>query len=240
MPNIIFHNNTYTFGNENLNLQYFNSGDLHGNDNFRIQDQNPPIYEVLNRINPALLQSALAATIDNTPVPLTAKITKDCSLDIITLDDEAGKLIFHYSLAFLIAQTIYTNNPNIQLSALSVTEQECNLHFITENTVDFSTDFLKSQLKQRITDNAAIQIIDAFQKEMLLETYSSLLHPYAKNFMQIYDDYDYVTVAVRQSYVLPIPNDMILITNPLLIKDFTFHIHFTEQHFEITAQYEQK
>ncbi|MBQ5658212.1 MAG: hypothetical protein IIV02_01635, partial [Peptococcaceae bacterium] len=84
MPNIMFHNNTYSFGNDNLNLQYFDSGDLHGNDNFRIPDQNPPVYEVLNRINHALLQSALAATIDGKPVPLTAKVIKDCTLDIIT------------------------------------------------------------------------------------------------------------------------------------------------------------
>ena len=44
MPNITFRDKTISFGNNNLYLQYFDSGDLHGNDNFRIPDQNPPVY----------------------------------------------------------------------------------------------------------------------------------------------------------------------------------------------------
>lgn len=221
MPNIMFHNNTYSFGNDNLNLQYFDSGDLHGNDNFRIPDQNPPVYEVLNRINPALLQSALAATIDGKPVPLTAKVIKDCTLDIITLDNSVGKLIFHHSLAFLIAQAIYANSSNAQLSTLSVTEQECSLHFITENASDWSTDSLEKQLKQCIADNAAIQIIDAFQKEMLVETYPSLAQPFAQTMLIEYDDYDFVPVAARQSFVLPVSESDIFVTNTKLITNFT-------------------
>ena len=39
MINIIFRSQTISFDNDNLNLQYFDSGDLHGNDNFRIPDK---------------------------------------------------------------------------------------------------------------------------------------------------------------------------------------------------------
>ncbi|MBQ2021867.1 MAG: hypothetical protein II211_05620, partial [Peptococcaceae bacterium] len=72
MPNIMFHNNTYSFGNDNLNLQYFDSGDLHGNDNFRKQSKPLLGYEALQQIEPALLHSALAATNNGVPAPLTA------------------------------------------------------------------------------------------------------------------------------------------------------------------------
>ena len=156
MPNIMFHNNTYSFGNDNLNLQYFDSGDLHGNDNFRIPDQNPPVYEVLNRINPALLQSALAATIDGKPVPLTAKVIKDCTLDIITVNEPAGKIIYYQSLAFLVAQTMYALNADLQLTSVNISESQCTLQFVG-NAANCGQKSLDEYVQQTIENNAGIQ-----------------------------------------------------------------------------------
>lgn len=238
MPTVKFHNSMYTFGNEDLHLQYFDSGDLHGNDNFRMPDKNPPVYEVLNHIDPTLLQNALAATIDEKPVSLTTKISKDCSLDVITLENPIGKTLYHQTLAFLIAQTIYATHKNTILTTIEIDSTYCKLQFATEQAVPLTEESLGAQLSQVITDNAAIQLIDAFQKEMLLETYPSLSQLYAKNFLADYDDYDFVTVAVRQNFVLPIPDHTILVTNPTLIKDYSITVYTTASELEIVASYQ--
>ena len=54
MLDIIFQNSKYSFNNTALNLQYFDSGDLHGNDNFRTQNKSLSVYEILQQINPLL------------------------------------------------------------------------------------------------------------------------------------------------------------------------------------------
>lgn len=238
MPTVKFHNSMYTFGNEDLHLQYFDSGDLHGNDNFRMPDKNPPVYEVLNHIEPTLLQNALAATIDEKPVSLTTKISKDCSLDVITLENPIGKTLYHQTLAFLIAQTIYATLKNTSLTTIEIDSTYCKLRFATEQAVPLKEETFGAQLSHVITDNAAIQLIDAFQKEMLLETYPSLSQLYAKNFLADYDDYDFVTVAVRQNFVLPIPDHTILVTNPTLIKDYSITVYTTASELEIVASYQ--
>lgn len=239
MINIIFRSQTISFDNDNLNLQYFDSGDLHGNDNFRIPDKNPPVYEILNRIDPILLQSALAAAIDGQPVPLTAKISKDCTLDIITLDDITGKQIFHHSLAFLIAQTIFETYPTAALQNITVSNTNCVLQFAADFAFTDCT-ILKEQLLRHLQTNIAIQRIDAFQKEMLVETYSSLLQPYAQTMLAQYDDYDFVPVAARQNFVLPVQEQDLFVTNTAILKDFSLDIQSIAQGFVLTAAYQKQ
>lgn len=107
MPNVIFRDKlVYSFNRSAFSLQYFDSGDLHGNDNFRTQDVSVPIYEILNQIDPDILHSALAATINNKPVPLTAKITEDCTLDIITIDAPDGKPCLTLQLTTVLCNLI--------------------------------------------------------------------------------------------------------------------------------------
>ncbi len=221
MTTIRFRDNTYTFDNGDLNLQYFDSGDLHGNDNFRTQSKTLSVYEVLQYIDPSLLRSALAASINDTSVPLTEKITKDCTLDIITINDTKGKSIYHHSLAFLIAQTVYTLDINAQLAALAVSDSQCFLQFIVDSSNTCPLVLLDNQLGKIMAEPAAIQMINGFQKEMLVETYPSLSQPYANMFLAQYDDYDFVTVAARQNFVLPIQKDTLLVTNPEQIQNFT-------------------
>ena len=236
MTTIRFRNNTYTFDNCDLNLQYFDSGDLHGNDNFRIPDQNPPVYEVLNQIDPTLMQSAMAAVIDGKTVPLTEKITKDCVLDIVTLEENEGKQIYHDSLAFLIAQTAFACNTEWQLAAITVSDENCTLQF-TSNAQMPEYTAIKQQLTETIQNTAAIQIITGFQKEMLTETYASLSQPYAQTLLAQYDDYDFVPIAARQNFVLPITEKTVLVTNPSVIKEYTITLQYTDDGFTVVCQH---
>lgn len=235
MPDVMFQNKRYSFHNTSLNLKYFDSGDLHGNDNFRTENKPLFVYEVLQKIDPALLQAALAATINNTAVPLTAKITEDCTLDIITVNSPEGKTIYYQSLAFLIAQAMYELYPEIRLATLSVLETQCSLQFITNNDFICNTEAIDQQLVQVMDNNAAIQVVDAFQKEMLIETYPSLSQPYAETLLIPYDAYDFVPVAVRKNFVLPVTSHTILAANPKLLTNFSLSHTVVNNIYTITA-----
>ena len=234
MPDIMFRNKPYSFENSALNLQYFDSGDLHGNDNFRTQSKPLLVYEALQQIEPALLHSALAATINGVPAPLTAKINQNCTLDIITVNEPAGKIIYYQSLAFLVAQTMYALNADLQLTSVNISESQCTLQFVG-NAANCGQKSLDEYVQQTIENNAAIQLIDAFQKEMLMETYPSLSQPYAQTILAQYDAYDFVPVAVRQNFVLPVAENDIFVANPKLITDFTLSQSIENDIFTIVA-----
>jgi len=236
MLDIIFQNSKYSFDNSALNLQYFNSGDLHGNDNFRTQNKSLSVYEILQQINPDLLYSALAAKLNGIPVPLTAKVTNNCTLDIITINEPQGKSIYYNSLAFLVAQAVYELEPEIQLATISTSKTHCSLQFIIDNVFAHDTDSVDKQLAQVIETNVAIQLIDAFQKEILLETYPSLSQPYAETILAQYDDYDFVPVAVHQNFVLPVLHNAILVTNPKQLTGFSISHTIANNIYTITLQ----
>jgi len=236
MLDIIFQNSKYSFDNSALNLQYFNSGDLHGNDNFRTQNKSLSVYEILQQINPDLLYSALAAKLNGIPVPLTAKVTNNCTLDIITINEPQGKSIYYNSLAFLVAQAVYELEPEIQLATISTSKTHCSLQFIINNVFAHDTDSVDKQLAQVIETNVAIQLIDAFQKEILLETYPSLSQPYAETILAQYDDYDFVPVAVHQNFVLPVLHNAILVTNPKQLTGFSISHTIANNIYTITLQ----
>ncbi len=235
MLNITFQNTTYTFDTGDFKMQYFDSGDLHGNDNFRAQNSDITIYEALRQIDATLLQSALAASINDTPVPLTEKITKDCTLDVITINDAKGKSIYHQSLAFLIAQAIYTLDIKARLATLSISDTQCCLQFIVDDSIVCDADLFDRHLEKIMKEPAAIQIINGFQKEMLVETYPSLTQPYAKTFLAQYDDYDFVTIAARQNFVLPIQENALLVTNPERIQNYALSHSLNQNIYTITA-----
>ncbi len=236
MPNVIFRDKlVYSFNRSAFSLQYFDSGDLHGNDNFRTQDVSVPIYEILNQIDPDILHSALAATINNKPVPLTAKITEDCTLDIITIDAPDGKMIYYRSLAFFLAQAVFLLDPSTRLTVFDTAADHCTLQFDISDNAVLSDDAIREQLEQLLSDKTAIQVISAWQKEMLLQTYPSLLQPYAQQVLKDYDDYDFVTVAVRKNFVLPVEENAIFVLSPDALRNYHLSVLQTETSLSITA-----
>jgi hypothetical protein len=84
-------------------------------------------------------------------------------------------------------------------------------------------------------NNAAIQVVDAFQKEMLIETYPSLSQPYAETLLIPYDAYDFVPVAVRKNFVLPVTSHTILAANPKLLTNFSLSHTVVNNIYTITA-----
>jgi len=211
---------TYTFENSEFQFCYYDSGDLHGNDNFRALDVTPSIYEIINRIDPTLLETALAAVMDNTLVPLTQKVENDCTLDIVTCEKKEGRYIYHNSLAFLLAQTIFELAPTSKLLDVVVTDEACNLNFDMDVSSDLDGETIEAYLSALLKTKIAIQTVYGMQKETLLENYPSLSQPYAQNFMQSYDAYDFVTVAIHNQFALPIGEKEFIIPNPLVIKNF--------------------
>ena len=111
----------------------------------------------------------------------------------------------------------------------------CTLQFDISDNAALSDDAIREQLEQLLSDKTAIQVISAWQKEMLLQTYPSLLQPYTQQVLKDYDDYDFVPVAVRKNFVLPVEENAIFVLSPDALRNYHLSVLQTETSLSITA-----
>lgn len=224
----------YTFNINNLNLEYFDSGDLHGNDNFRINNASLPVYKVLLQIDTDLLSRAVAATLNGKLVSLTENITNDCSLEIITTDTPVGKMISNRSLAFILAQTIFSLQPNTCLKDVFITQNKSILYYDYSSDIMPPVSIIKQAFTEQLSNHTAIQTRDSFQKEVLLDNFPSLLQPYAQRQLNNYDEFEFVPIALRNNFALPINKDDIFTPFPNTLEMHFLDISIISYSFALT------
>ncbi|MDN5348114.1 MAG: threonyl-tRNA synthetase [Clostridia bacterium] len=71
--------------------------------------------EVAKTLGPRLAREALAARIDGEVRDLTRPLTGDCRLEILTFEDEAGRLTYRHSASHVLAQAVKHLFPGVRL-----------------------------------------------------------------------------------------------------------------------------
>lgn len=79
-------------------------------------DKGSSIYDITGLIGKGLQKAALAARVDGVPADLSARISKDCNLSVITFDSEEGREIFWHSASHLMAQAVRRLYPEAKLA----------------------------------------------------------------------------------------------------------------------------
>ncbi|MDP4178866.1 MAG: threonine--tRNA ligase [Bacillota bacterium] len=74
------------------------------------------VSEIALKISPALLKKALAAKINGERAELMTIIDKDCSLEILTFDDEDGKWTLRHTASHILSQAVKRLYPNVKLA----------------------------------------------------------------------------------------------------------------------------
>ena len=75
-----------------------------------------PAFEICKQISMGLYRAACAAEIDGKVCDLRTVIDKDCSLNILTFNDEGGKKAFWHTTAHVMAQAIKRLYPDVKLA----------------------------------------------------------------------------------------------------------------------------
>ncbi len=73
-------------------------------------------YEIAREISGGLARAACAARIDGKVCDLRTTIDKDCTLDILTFEDEDGKKAFRHTASHILAQAVKRLFPNTKLA----------------------------------------------------------------------------------------------------------------------------
>jgi threonyl-tRNA synthetase len=72
--------------------------------------------EVAHSISEGLMRATVAAKVDGVLVDATTKLNKDCSLQLITFNDDVGVEVFRHSSAHLLAQAVVELFPEAKIT----------------------------------------------------------------------------------------------------------------------------
>ena len=73
-------------------------------------------YEVAKSIGAGLAKSVCAALINGKEADLRTPITEDCSVELLTFDDDYGKWTFRHTASHILAQAVKRLYPNVKLA----------------------------------------------------------------------------------------------------------------------------
>ncbi|MGI6128687.1 MAG: threonine--tRNA ligase [bacterium] len=74
------------------------------------------ILEIIRQLCPDLVKEALVAEVDEVVMDLTAEITSDCRIKILTWEDEAGRRALRHSAAHVMAEAVTKLFPEAKLA----------------------------------------------------------------------------------------------------------------------------
>ena len=80
------------------------------------QEAGLSIYEIAQKISERLAKAATSALLDGEVVDLRTILDKDCSLSILTFDDEEGKGAYRHTTSHIMAQAVKKLFPNAKLA----------------------------------------------------------------------------------------------------------------------------
>ncbi len=74
------------------------------------------VYDAARQISEGLARAAVAGALDGEVVDLTTKLEQDCTLEILTFDDERGKKTFWHTTSHILAQAVKNLFPDTKLA----------------------------------------------------------------------------------------------------------------------------
>lgn len=74
------------------------------------------VEEIVASIGSGLLKAAIAAKINGQAVDLSTKLNEDCSLEVLTFEDDGGKWALRHTSSHILAQAVKRLFPNVKLA----------------------------------------------------------------------------------------------------------------------------
>ena len=126
------------------------------------------VYEIAREISEGLARVACAGLVDGEVVDLRHIVDKDCTLSILTFDDEEGKQAFRHTAAHILAQAVKRLFPDTKLAIGPAIENGFYYDFDKEGS--FSAEELtkiEEEMKKIVKENLAIERFELSREEAI-------------------------------------------------------------------------
>ncbi len=116
------------------------------------------LIEIAKEISEGLARAALVADVDGEVKELGFEIDKDCTVNFLTFDDEAGKAAYRHTVSHILAQAIKRLYPNTKLAIGPSIDDGFYYDFDFENSVTASDfDKIEAEMKKIIKENLPLE-----------------------------------------------------------------------------------
>lgn len=123
-------------------------------------------FDVAKEIGAGLAKSACAARIDGKVCDLRTTIDKDCTLDILTFDDEDGKKAYRHTTSHIMAQAVKRIFPNAKIAIGPAIENGFYYDFQVETAfTPADLEKIEAEIKKIIKENIPLERIEATPDE---------------------------------------------------------------------------
>lgn len=126
------------------------------------------VYEIAREISEGLARVACAGLVDDQVVDLRYIIDKDCTLSIVTFDDEEGKKAFRHTASHILAQAVKRLYPDTKLAIGPAIDNGFYYDFDKEGS--FSAEELiklEEEMKKIVKEELAIERFELSREEAI-------------------------------------------------------------------------
>ncbi len=129
-------------------------------------DESMSAYEAAKRIGDGLAKSALACKINGVVCSMDTLVDKDCDFELLTFQDEEGRIVYRHTCAHILAQAVKNVYPTVQLAIGPAVDNGFYYDFDFRTPIT-QADFgkIESEMKSIIKANLPIIRIECTRKE---------------------------------------------------------------------------
>ena len=115
------------------------------------------VYEIALDISEGLARAACAGEVNGEVVDLRTVVDKDCSLNILTFNDEAGKAAYRHTASHVLAEAVKRLYPQAKLAIGPSIDTGFYYDFEHEPFSREDLDKIEAEMKKVIKENAPIE-----------------------------------------------------------------------------------
>ncbi|MDE6232711.1 MAG: threonine--tRNA ligase [Lachnospiraceae bacterium] len=115
------------------------------------------VYDIAKDISEGLARNACAGQVDGKTVDLRTIIDKDCSLNILTFNDEEGKAAYRHTASHVMAEAVKNLFPDAKLTIGPSIEDGFYYDFDSESFSREDLDKIEAEMKKIIKKNAKLE-----------------------------------------------------------------------------------
>lgn len=126
------------------------------------------VEEIVASIGSGLLKAALAAKINGNVVDLSAPVNEDCSLEVLTFDDDEGKWALRHTASHILAQAVKRLYPGVKLAIGPAIDTGFYYDFDTEKPFsDEDLATIEKEMEKIVKEDLKLERFELPRKEAL-------------------------------------------------------------------------
>ncbi|MBP1866548.1 threonyl-tRNA synthetase [Clostridium tetanomorphum] len=126
------------------------------------------VSDIAMKISPALYKKSLGAKINGEEAELMTEINEDCSLEILTFEDEGGKWTLRHTASHILAQAVKRLYPNAKLAIGPAIET--GFYYDFDSEVSFTQEMLEKiekEMEKIIKENLPLEKFELPREEAI-------------------------------------------------------------------------